>query len=99
MEATGFLSKYFWDVDFNSLNIKTDPFFIIERVLEYGDERAVKWILDNFSNSQIKQTLSKRRSFSKKSANYWSLILGIPKSKILCLDKSYQKTQKTHWPY
>lgn len=98
MKIPGFLSKYFWDVDFKTLGAN-DTFFMIERILEYGDERAMKWILDNFSKMQIKQVLSKRKSFSKRSANYWSLIFGLPRNKILCLNKSYQKMQKSHWPY
>lgn len=94
-----FLIKYFWEVDFKSLNAKEYSTFILERILEYGDERAVKWALNNFSDFQLKRVLSSRKNFSKKSANYWSLILGIPKNKILCLNKSYREMQKSHWPY
>ena len=37
-----FLKKYFWDVDFPSLNKKNHSEFIIERILEYGDKKEVK---------------------------------------------------------
>lgn len=99
MKLPAFLIKYFWDVDFSNLNAKEYPTFIIERILEHGDEKAVKWALNNFSDFQVKRVLLSRKSFSKKSANYWSLILGIPKNKILCLSRSYQEMQKSHWPY
>ena len=93
------LKKYFWDVDFKKLNPSKNPYFVIERILEYGDENAVKWMMNNFNRPQIKQTLLKRKGLSGKSANYWSYIFSVPQNKILCLKKSYQKTQKSHWPY
>ena len=99
MKPPKFLRKYFWDVNFDSLDASQYPYFIIGRILEYGDKEAVKWMIKNFKKTQIKQTLIKRRGLSAKSANYWSCIFGVPKNKILCLKKSYQKMQKSHWPY
>lgn len=98
MKVPGFLRKYFWDVDFAEFEVK-DSVFIIERILEYGDKLAVQWMLDNFSRVEIKKVLSEKRGFSKKSCNYWSLFFNLPKNKILCLNKSYRETQKSHWPY
>lgn len=89
--------KYFWDTDFKKIDIKKNAFCIIERLLEYGDKEAIIWMMRNFKKSQIKQTISKKRGFSSRSANYWASIFGIPKNKILCLKRSYQKMQKSHW--
>lgn len=94
-----FLNKYFWDVDFRKLDAGEYPYFIIERILEYGDEQAVKWMMANFENTKIKETLMRSRGISLKSANYWALIFNVPKNKILCLKKSYRKVKESHWPY
>lgn len=94
-----FLSKYFWDINFKKLDSKKYPYYIIERILEYGDEKAVKWMMDNFKKTQIKETLIKKRGVSRKSAVYWALIFNIPKEKILCLNKHYQNSFKKTWPY
>lgn len=94
-----FLSKYFWDIDFKKLDAGKYPYYVIERILEYGDERAAKWMMENFRKPQIKYTLKKRRGISKKSAVYWALMLNIPKEKILCLSKQYQSKFKKTWPY
>lgn len=94
-----FLSKYFWDIDFKKLDATKYPYYVIERILEYGDEKAVKWMMDNFKKTQIKYTLIKRRGISKKSAVYWALILNISKNKILCLNKRYQSRFEKTWPY
>lgn len=94
-----FLSKYFWDIDFKKLDAEKYPYYVIERILEYGDEKAVKWMMENFKKTQIKETLIKKRGISRKSAIYWASIFNISKDEILCLSKSYQKMKESHWPY
>jgi len=91
--------KYFWDSDFDKINLKKDASFIIGRILEYGDKEAIRWMMKNFKKAELKQTLLKKRGLSCKSANYWANIFNIPKNKILCLKKSYQKMQRIHWPF
>ncbi len=61
VKLPSFLIKYFWDVDFSNLNAKEYPVFIIERILEYGDEKAVNWALNNFSDFQVKRVLSSKK--------------------------------------
>lgn len=94
-----FLRKYFWDADFAEIDPEKYPYYFIERILEYGDKPAVKWMMENFEISKIKETLMKKKGISQKSAVYWALILNVPENKILCLSKSYQKMKGNHWPY
>ena len=90
-----FLEKYFWDVDFSKLNKKTHSQFIIERILEYGDEKAVRWMRRNFKLNEIKKVVCNSRNLSLKSANFWQFIFNLNKNDILCLKKSFLKKQKT----
>ncbi len=93
------IKKYFWDTDSSKLDKNSHSQFIIERILEWGDEKAIKWMFRYFKKSELKNVLEKRRNISPLSANYWGLILNIPRDKILCLRKQFQnKLQKT-WPY
>ncbi len=92
-----FLKKYFWDVDFSKLNKETYASFIIERILEEGDEKATRWMRDNFDIAQIKNVLFNSKNLSPKSANYWQLIFNLKREKILCLRKSFQKKQRLIW--
>jgi hypothetical protein len=94
-----FLRKYFWDADFDKIDPEKYPHYLVERILEYGDKSAVKWMTENFKKSEIKKTLMKKKGISPKSAAYWALIFGVPRDKILCLKKSYQKMKASHWPY
>lgn len=94
-----FLKKYFWDVDFPKLSKKNHSKFIIERILEYGDEKAVKWMRNNFKLNEIKDVLCKSRRLSQKSANFWQFIFNLNKNKILCFKKSFQEKQRAIWKY
>jgi len=94
-----FLRKYFWDADFAKINPEKYPYYFIERILEYGDMAAVKWMMENFEISEIKETLLRKKGISRKSASYWALMFNIPENKILCLKKSYQEMKARHWPY
>ena len=94
-----FLQKYFWDVDFPKLEKKDYTLFIIERILEHGDEKAIKWLFQNFTKANIVKVLKRRRNLSPLSANYWSLVLGVSKNQIPCLQKQFQKKLQKTWPY
>ncbi|HLD38456.1 MAG: hypothetical protein A3D75_01590 [Candidatus Levybacteria bacterium RIFCSPHIGHO2_02_FULL_37_18] len=67
--------KYFWDTDFNSLNIEKHKKYIIERILELGDDEAVKWLNNVFKKDEIINTLKTSRTISRKSLNFWNLII------------------------
>ncbi len=94
-----FLKQYFWDVEFEEMDFKKCRIYVLRRILEYGNETAVKWMWDNFKKSEIRTVLSKFRGFSRKSANFWSLILEIPRTEVLCLKKRSSREPKKIWPY
>jgi len=92
-----FLKKYFWDVDFTALKQKKYEQFIAKRILERGDVKAVRWLLKNIPEKAIKETVLSCRQLSSKTANFWAGFFGLNRKKILCLKKSFQKLQKSHW--
>ncbi|GIW66825.1 MAG: hypothetical protein KatS3mg095_0723 [Candidatus Parcubacteria bacterium] len=67
--------KYFWDIDFNSLDIKKYQDYIIERLLEYGDEKAYQWLFNKFSLTKILKVANKSRKISPKTKNFVNIIL------------------------
>jgi hypothetical protein len=94
-----YLKKYFWEVDVSKLDFKKNPAYVIGRILEHGDVKAVRWLLKVFDKKTIEEVVLNHRKLKAKSANFWGLILKIDRSKILCLKKHCLKMQKTHWPY
>ena len=94
-----FRQELFWDVDPKTIDKKKNAQYIIQRILEMGKPEEVKWLLENYDKRTIKKTLMERRGFSNRTINFWALFFNIPKNKILCLSKPYQKMRKALWPY
>jgi len=88
-----FLRPYFWDVEFNLLDFKKSKTFILKRVLDRGNTKALAWIRQNYTNDEIKKLLLTARDISPKTANFWALFLGIEKKKVICLQKPYSRIQ------
>ena len=99
MSLPRFLQSCFWDIDFDKLNPQKYPYFVIERILEYGNTKDVGWLTKNFSKNTIKKTIIDSRFLSLKSANFWALIFNLDRNEILCLKESSTKQQNKIWPY
>lgn len=94
-----FLRTYFWDVDFDKLDMNAYPKYVLSRILEYGNEKAVRWMKKSYTKDDVADVLFRLRSVSPKSANFWALIYDIDRKKVLCLQKHYLEIRKRHWPY
>jgi len=88
-----FLRSYFWDVKFEDLDLKKSRTFILKRVLDRGDTKALSWVRQNYTNQEIEKLLLTTRDISPKTANFWALFLGIDKRKVVCLQKPYSRIQ------
>ncbi|MEW6584694.1 MAG: hypothetical protein AB1442_03675, partial [Nitrospirota bacterium] len=60
----------FWDVETALLSPKKDWFFIIERILEFGDIDDLKWMKENFTPEQIRDTVGKSRILTPRSLSF-----------------------------
>lgn len=67
--------KVFWDVETGFLDMLRHKTFVIERILEYGDEKATQWLLKKFSRKAILTVLEQSRRLSPKSRNFWNIKL------------------------
>ena len=88
-----FLKQYFWDVDFNQLTLEESRTFILKRVLDRGDTKALNWLRENFTNSEIEKLLFSTRDISVKTANFWADYLKLDRKKVPCLQKPYSRIQ------
>lgn len=79
------LRPLFWDISFATFHPNNYPEYTIGRILEYGDEEAFAWLRDTFSAEQIKQVIRTERRLSRKSANFWAHIYGIPNEDVAAL--------------
>ncbi len=84
--------KLFWDVDFSTIDPVQNKRFVIERVLEYGDLYHFEKLKELYSIGDIKEVLKNSKTISFKTANFYALVLGVPRKEVLCLRKP--STQK-----
>ena len=91
-----FLHKYFWDTDVTKVSIKKNASYIIERILEYGDEGAIRWLNNSLDKSDILRTLEHSRVLSPRSAFFWAAVFGVSEKKILCLRTPSRQRRLQH---
>ncbi len=72
-----FLKKYFWDCDFSKLNLKEYENFITVRILNYGNDESIMWLMSNIDKSSLINSIKKSREIDNKTRNYWEIILDI----------------------
>lgn len=76
-----FLQPFLWSYNLNVLDTSKQPDrqLIIQQILNHGDERATKWLFQNFSLSEIKKVLKKpsRGIWHPESLTYWLTITGL----------------------
>lgn len=88
-----FVTKYLWDVPATKVSIKSHPEFVIERVLEYGDSKALDWLNNAFEKNVIIGVIKKSRRISPKTGNFYGLYYGIDRKDILCIQKPFIQKQ------
>ncbi|PIT94984.1 hypothetical protein COT96_02225 [Candidatus Falkowbacteria bacterium CG10_big_fil_rev_8_21_14_0_10_38_22] len=71
----------FWDVA--KVDIQKNVRFIIERILNYGDEADFRWARKTYSDKKIKETLLKSRALDKKSFSFWCQYFNFDQNKCL----------------
>ena len=88
-----FLKQYFWDVAFEKINPEKSRTFVLKRILDRGNDKALKWMLKHYTKDDIRQLLLTTRDLSAKTANFWADLLNINHKKVPCLQKPYSRIQ------
>ena len=70
-----FRQSLFWDVDPKTIDQKKHARYIIERILDFGTDDEVKWLVNYYPARTIRRVLMERRSpLQPKTKALWSLI-------------------------
>lgn len=77
-----FLKQYFWDVNFEKIELETSKTFILKRVLDRGNDKALRWLFKQYSKEDVKQLLLTHKDLSPLTSNFWADYLNIDKGKI-----------------
>ena len=83
-ELPAWLARFFWDTDPAGLRLPEHEHYCIERLLEFGDDAAIGWLQRTFRTERIAAVVRQSRAISRRTANLWGLVLGIPRSEMRC---------------
>jgi hypothetical protein len=75
----------FWDTDVSGLNVWKHRKYVVERVLEFGNETAYRWLFRTFSREDIIGVVKTSSRISRKTATMMANFYGLPKGEIRCL--------------
>ena len=71
-----FRQSLFWDVDPKTIDPEKNAVYVIERILDFGDDSEVRWMWNRYSKKQIREVLERPRcQVIDKSRALWSLLL------------------------
>ncbi|PIV52238.1 MAG: hypothetical protein COS17_10235 [Elusimicrobia bacterium CG02_land_8_20_14_3_00_37_13] len=93
------LKNIFWDTNIEKIYANRHSEYIIERILEFGDIKAVKWVFKKYPKTKIIKVIKNKRGFSKKSISFWAKIFDVEPKDILCLSTQFQNQHRKIWTY
>lgn len=92
------LHKFFWEYKVAEINDNNKWFFVIERLIEHGDDDAVRWILQYYPQEKIIEVVKNSRQLSRKTANFWKNYFRLKEEEVKCLQKSSPGQGRICWP-
>ncbi|MBI5221941.1 MAG: hypothetical protein HY980_00365 [Candidatus Magasanikbacteria bacterium] len=70
-----FRQALFWDTDPKKIDPQKHAKYIIERILDFGNDSEVKWLYQKYPKSLLRQTIFKSRCLRHETKNLWKLLL------------------------
>ena len=71
-----YVVKFFWDIDPKDFDLQNDYFYIIARILEFGDQQSIRWVFKNYPIQKVREVIeSNSKLLSKKTINFWNNVL------------------------
>ncbi len=70
-----FRQALFWDTNPKKIDTKRNAQYIIERILDFGNDKEVKWLYNFYNKSLLKKTVVKSRSLRSRTKNLWTTLL------------------------
>ncbi|HRZ95623.1 MAG TPA: hypothetical protein P5262_03615 [Candidatus Moranbacteria bacterium] len=71
----------FWDVE--GVDPQENEQFVIERILDFGDEKDFRWALKFYGEDRLKAAILKSRSITGKSLYFWCQFFNLKINKCL----------------
>ncbi len=72
--AFRFRRSLFWDADPRAIDPRRHARYIIERILDFGEEDEVRWLVRTYPRRLITDTIARSRVLHEKSRSLWKLV-------------------------
>ena len=70
-----FRQALFWDTDPDKMDTKKNAEYIIERILDLGNDEEVAWVRRFYDTALIKKVVENPRRLRPRTKNLWRLLL------------------------
>ncbi len=70
-----FRQSLFWDVDPKTIDPEKNAVYIIERILDFGDDKEVRWMWEYYQKDLIRKVVETSRVLLPKSRALWELLV------------------------
>ncbi|MFH1175609.1 MAG: hypothetical protein V1698_02715 [bacterium] len=70
-----FRQALFWDVNPKNIDEKKNAQYIIERVLDFGNDKEVRWMWKTYSKRTLKKVVEKSRCLMPETKKLWTILL------------------------
>ena len=78
------LRRFFWDCEFEDLDLTEHREFVIGRILSDGDFNALRWLRRKVGDEELRHWFQNRegRGLSPQQLRFWELILELPPEQV-----------------
>lgn len=66
-----FRQSLFWDVDPKTIDSKKHAVYIIERILDFGNDKEVRWMWQTYSKKKLRDVVLHSRVLQKQTRPLW----------------------------
>lgn len=70
-----FRQSLFWDTDPKKIDPKKNAQYIIERVVDLGNDKEVRWMWNFYDKPLLRKTVEKSRCLRPRTKILWELLL------------------------
>ncbi|MBI2443892.1 MAG: hypothetical protein HYV42_01455 [Candidatus Magasanikbacteria bacterium] len=77
IKSLRFRQSLFWDVDPKTIDPKKHARYIIERIMDLGNDDEIRWMWQTYPRQKLKDVALRSRVVHNKSKSLWQLMLGV----------------------
>ena len=69
-----FRESLFWDVDPKDIDEEKHAVYIIERIMEFGNDAEVKWMWERYPHELLQSVAGRSRVLRGRTRSLWQLL-------------------------